>query len=97
MTYAPSPKFSTNILQEIAFHRRMILLEVINLQYLVIPVSDEKRQRLNHVCNKLGITIEQFFDTALREGEMEILSNEALSPGGGFWNEEGPTFKKDAE
>lgn len=63
----------------------------------MIPVSEEKRQRLNHVCNKLGITIEQFFDTALREGEMEILSNEALSPGGGFWNEEGPTFKKDAD
>lgn len=93
----PSPKFSTYILQEIPFPRRIILFEVINLQYLMIPVSIEKRQRLNHVCNKLGITIEQFFDTALREGEMEILSNEALSPGGGFWNEEGPTFKKDAE
>ena len=59
-------------------------------QYLVIPVSDEKRQRLNYVCNKLDITIEQFFDTALREGEMEILSNDALKPGGVFWNEEEP-------
>ena len=63
----------------------------------MIPVSDEKRQRFNHVCNKLGITIEQFFDTALREGEMEILSNEAFKPGGGFWNGEEQTFKKDAE
>ena len=67
------------------------------MQYLVIPVSEEKRQRLNHVCNKLGITIEQFFDTALREGEMEILSNEAFSPSGRFWNEEEQTFKTDTE
>ena len=58
------------------------------MQYLVIPVSNEKRQRLTHVCQKLGITIEQFFDTALREGEMEILSNEALKPGGVFWNDD---------
>lgn len=57
------------------------------MQYLVIPVSDEKRQRLTYVCEKLGITIEQFFDTALREGEMEIVSNEALKPGGSFWND----------
>ncbi len=84
-------------MQEISFPRRIYYTEVIYLQYLVIPVSDEKRQRLNHVCNKLGITIEQFFDTALREGEMEILSNEALKPGGVFWNEEDQTFKKDAE
>jgi len=58
------------------------------VQYLVIPISDEKRQRLTYVCQKLGITIEQFFDTALREGEMEILSNEALEPGGVFWNDD---------
>lgn len=57
------------------------------MQYLVIPVTDEKRQRLTYVCDKLGITIEQLFDTALREGEMEILSNEALKPGGSFWND----------
>ena len=67
------------------------------MQYLVIPVSDEKRQRFNYVCSKLGITIEQFFDTALREGELEILSNEALKPGGTFWNGEEQTFNKDAE
>ncbi len=69
---------------------RIITLEVIYLkvQYLVIPISDEKRQRLTYVCNKLGITIEQFFETALREGEMEILSNEALKPGGVFWNDD---------
>lgn len=67
------------------------------IQYLVIPVSDEKRQRLTYVCHKLGITIEQFFDTALREGEMEILSNEALKPGGVFWNDDEQTFKRDAE
>ncbi len=67
------------------------------MQYLVIPVSEEKRQRLNHVCNKLGITIEQFFDTALREGEMEILSNEAFKPGGVFWNEGEHPFKKDTD
>ncbi len=67
------------------------------MQYLVIPVSDEKRLRLTYVCDKLGITIEQFFDTALREGEMEILSNEALRPGGVFWNDDEQTFKKDAE
>ncbi|MHB8075191.1 hypothetical protein E4K67_12550 [Desulfosporosinus fructosivorans] len=67
------------------------------IQYLVIPVSDQKRQRLTYVCDKLGITIEQFFDTALREGEMEILSNEALKPGGVFWNDDEETFKKDAE
>jgi len=59
----------------------------LKMQYLVIPVSDEKRQRLTYVCEKLGITIEQFFDTALREGEMEIVSNEALKPGGSFWND----------
>lgn len=63
----------------------------------MIPISDDKRQRLNYVCNKLGITIEKFFDTALREGEMEILSNEAFRPGGAFWNDDGQTFKKDAE
>lgn len=67
------------------------------IQYLVIPVSDEKRQRLNFVCNNLGITIERFFDTALREGEMEILSTEAFRPGGAFWNEIEQTFKKDSE
>ena len=66
-------------------------------QYLVIPVSDEKRQRLTYVCVELGITIEQFFDTALREGEMEILSDEALKPGGTFWNNTEQTFKKDSE
>jgi len=66
-------------------------------QYLVIPISNEKRQRLTYVCDKLGISIEQFFDTALREGEMEILSNEALKPGGVFWNDDEQTFKKDAE
>ena len=65
-------------------------------QYLVIPVTDEERGRLNRVCSKLGITIEQFFNTALREGEMEILSTEAFSPGGPFWNEE-QSFKKDSE
>jgi len=69
----------------------------LKMQYLVIPVSDEKRQRLTYVCQKLGITIEQFFDTALREGEMEILSNEALKPGGVFWNDPEQPFKKDAE
>ena len=63
----------------------------------MIPVSDEKRQRLNYVCNKLGITIEQFFETALREGEMEIINKEAFNPGGAFWSEDGQTFKKDAE
>ena len=61
------------------------------IQYLVIPVTDEKRQRLTYVCDKLGITIEQFFDTALREGEMEILSNEALKPNGVFWNDDEQT------
>ncbi|TGE34472.1 hypothetical protein [Desulfosporosinus sp. Sb-LF] len=67
-------------------------------QYLVIPVSDEERKRLNYVCTKLDITIEQFFDTALREGEMVILSTEALGPDGAFWkNNEEQTFKKDAE
>lgn len=72
---------------------------MINLktQYLVIPVSDEERKRLDYVCAKLGITIEKFFDTALREGEMEVLSNDALKPGGSFWNNEDQTFKKDAE
>ena len=55
----------------------------------MIPVSNEKRQRLTLVCNKLGITIEQFFNTALREGEMEILSNEALKPEV-FWNDDEP-------
>lgn len=67
-------------MQEIPFSRRILYnLEVIflNVQYLMIPVSDEKRRRLSYICNKLGITIEHFFDTALREGEMEILSNEA--------------------
>jgi len=68
----------------------------LKMQYLVIPVSDEKRLRLTYVCDKLGITLEQFFDTALREGEMEILSNEALKPGGVFWNDD-EHFKKDAE
>lgn len=67
------------------------------VQYLVIPVSDEKRRRLNYVCKKLGITIEHFFDTALREGEMEIISNEALRPGGAFWNDDEQTFNNDAE
>lgn len=67
------------------------------VQYLVIPVSDEKRQRLTYVCDKLGITIEQFLDTALREGEMEILSNEAFKPGGVFWNDAEQKFKKDSE
>lgn len=66
-------------------------------QYLVIPVTDEDRERLNHVCSKLGVTIEQFFNTALREGEMEILSPEAFSPGGTFWNEDHQSFKKDSE
>jgi len=69
----------------------------LQIQYLVIPVSDEKRERLNYVCNKLGITIEKFFDIALREGEMGILSTEAFSPGGAFWNELEQTFKKDPE
>ncbi|EHQ88413.1 hypothetical protein [Desulfosporosinus youngiae] len=55
-------------------------------QYLVIPVSDEDRKRLNYVCTKLGITIEQFFNTALREGELEILSTDAFKQGGAFWN-----------
>lgn len=61
------------------------------MQYLVIPVSNEKRQRLTYVCNILGITIEQFFDTALREGEMEIISKEAFKPGGVFWNDDEQT------
>ncbi len=65
-------------------------------QYLVIPVTDEERTRLNYVCSKLGITIGQFFNTALREGEMEILSTEAFSPGGIFSNEE-QSFKQDSE
>lgn len=65
-------------------------------QYLVIPVTDEERKRLNHVCSNLGITIEQFFNNALREGELEILSTEAFSPGGSFWNED-QSFKKDSE
>lgn len=74
------------------------LFEVINMktQYLVIPVTDEERRRLNHVCSKLGITLEQFFNTALREGEMEILSTDAFSPGGAFWKDD-PSFKKDTE
>lgn len=46
------------------------------MQYLVIPVSNEKQQ---------------FFDTALREEEMGILSNEALKPGGVFWNDDEQT------
>ena len=71
--------------------------DILKVQYLMIPVSDEKRQRLNYVCNKLGITIEHFFNTALRESEMGILSNEALDPGGSFWNDDEQTFKKDAE
>lgn len=66
-------------------------------QYLVIPVSDEERKRLNYVCTKLGISIEQFFKTALREGEMEILSTEAFKPGGVFWNNDDHPFKNDAE
>ena len=65
-------------------------------QYLMIPVTEEERKRFNHVCAKLGVTIEQFFNTALREGEMEILSTEAFSPGGLFWNEE-QSFPKDSE
>lgn len=75
------------------------LYEVIILktQYLVIPVTDEDRERLNHVCSKLGVTIEQFFNTALREGEMEILSTEAFSPSGTFGNEDHQSFKKDSE
>ena len=88
------------MLQEIRYIRRIPNLkrgDLSIMQYLVIPVSDEKKDRLNYVCNKLGISIEQFFDTALREGEMEILSNEALKPGGSFWNEDGQSFKKDAE
>ena len=67
------------------------------VQYLVIPVSDEKRQRLNRVCQKLSITIEQFFDTALREGEMEILSTDAFKQGGAFWSNEEHPFKNDSE
>lgn len=66
-------------------------------QYLVIPVSDEERKRLNYVCSKLGTTIEKFFDTALREGEMEVLSNDAFKPGGSFWNNDEQKFKKDTE
>jgi len=66
-------------------------------QYLVIPVSEEDRKRLNYVCTKLGITIEQFFNTALREGEMEILSTEAFKQGGAFWNNEEHPFKNDSE
>ena len=66
-------------------------------QYLVIPVSDEDRKRLNYVCTKLGITIEQFFNTALREGEMEILSTDAFKQGGAFWNTEENPFKNDSE
>ena len=62
----------------------------------MITVTDEERKRFNHVCSKLGITIEQFFYTALREGEMEILSTEAFSPGGTFWSEE-QSFKQDSE
>ncbi|MDP4126022.1 MAG: hypothetical protein Q8912_03665 [Bacillota bacterium] len=65
-------------------------------QYLVIPVSDDERKRLDYVCTRLGITLEKFFDNALREGEMEALSNDAFKPGGSFWDN-GETFKKDAE
>jgi len=69
---------------------------ILKAQYLVIPVTDEERQRFDHVCSKLGITIEQFFNTALREGELEILSTEAFSPGGSFCNEE-QSSQKDSE
>lgn len=66
-------------------------------QYLVIPVSDDEKRRLNYVCSKLGITIEQFFNTALREGEMEILSTDAFKPGGTFWNIDEHPYKNDSE
>lgn len=65
-------------------------------QYLVIPVSDEDRKRLNYVCTKLGITTEQFFNTALREGELDIISTEAFKRDGVFWNNEEP-FSNDTE
>ncbi|ODA41952.1 hypothetical protein [Desulfosporosinus sp. BG] len=68
-----------------------------NNQYLVIPISDEKRQRLNYVCNILDITIEKFFDTALLEAQMEIISMEAFKPGGAFWNGGEQTFKQDVD
>jgi len=67
----------------------------VNIQYLVIPISDEKRRRLTNVCKILDISIEKFFDTALREGELEILSTEAFRPGGAFWNDEEQTSKNE--
>jgi hypothetical protein len=43
------------------------------MQMLCFPVSDEKKKRLETVCERLGITIEEFFETSLLEAEFDVI------------------------
>lgn len=41
--------------------------------FIAFPVDDKIKARLDAVCKSLGITYEEWFDTALRESEYDVL------------------------
>jgi len=43
--------------------------------YITFPVNEKIKVRLDSVCKSLGITYEEWFETALIESEHDILTN----------------------
>jgi len=43
--------------------------------YIAFPADEKVKARLDSVCKSLGITYEEWFETALIESEYDILTN----------------------
>jgi hypothetical protein len=43
--------------------------------YIAFPAGDKVKARLDAVCKSLGITYEEWFETALIESEHDVLTN----------------------
>jgi len=41
--------------------------------YIAFPSDEKVKARLDSACKSLGITLEEWFETALRESEFDVL------------------------
>lgn len=58
------------------------------MPFLTISCSEKKLERLYTICNKLGITMDQFLDDALNDREVDALKTEAEKLGAWYWHDE---------
>ncbi len=59
--------------------------------YMVFPAVEKVKNRLEAVCKSLNITYEEWFETALKESEYDVLVRNLGNP------EEAKAFKWDEE